>query len=69
MSLRDMCVLEPATAAPRKARRKIGEAGSRTGRAIRHGIRLCRIRRKGRPRREARNEAKKESRRAWPSFT
>ena len=37
MSLRDMCVLEPATAAPRKARRKIGGAGSRTGRAIRHG--------------------------------
>ena len=41
MSLRDMCVLEPATAAPRKARRKIGGAGSRTGRAIRHGIRLA----------------------------
>ena len=37
MSLRDMCVLEPATAAPRNARRKIGGAGSRTGRAIRHG--------------------------------
>ena len=41
MSLRDMCVLEPATAAPRHARRKIGGAGSRTGRAIRHGIRLA----------------------------
>ncbi len=37
MSLRDMCVLSPATAAPRKARRKIGGAGSRTGRAVRHG--------------------------------
>ena len=46
MSLRDMCVLEPATAAPRKARRKIGGAGSRTGRAIRHGIRHSRIRKK-----------------------
>ena len=42
MSLRDMCVLEPATAAPRKSRRKIGGAGSRTGRAIRHGIRQSR---------------------------
>ena len=40
MSLRDMCVLEPATAAPRKARRKIGGAGSRTGRAIRLRIPL-----------------------------
>ena len=28
MSLRDMCVLEPATAAPRKSRRKIGGGGS-----------------------------------------
>ena len=37
MSLRDMCVLKPSAAAPRKARRKIGGAGSRTGRAIRHG--------------------------------
>ena len=68
MSLRDMCVLEPATAAPRKARRKIGGAGSRTGRAIRHGIRLCRMK-EGRPRREARNGTEKESRRAWRSFT
>ena len=37
MSLRDMCVLEPATAAPRKARLKIGGAGSRKGRALRRG--------------------------------
>ena len=68
MSLRDMCVLEPATAAPRKARRKIGGAGSRTGRAIRHGIRLRR-KWKARPRGAAGNGTEKESRRAWPSFT